>query len=81
VAKRRFLGFPQLGPEKGIRWRRPHIDRLEKKGLFPKRIHLGPMTVAWDEAELDAFLAAKLAERDKENAAAGSTEVELLTAA
>lgn len=67
---KRFLRFPQLAPEKGVPYSFPHLGRLEKQALFPRRVHLGPMTVAWDEEEIDAFLASKVAERDKEIAAA-----------
>ncbi len=41
-----------------------HISRLEKAGQFPKRIQLGPNSVGWIEAELDAWIEAKVAERD-----------------
>jgi prophage regulatory protein len=61
----RFLRFPQLKAEKGIPWSRMHVDRLEKAGKFPKRVRLGENTVAWQEDEIDAMLAAKAAERDK----------------
>ena len=41
-----------------------HVDRLEKAGLFPKRIQLGPNTVAWAEHEIDEFALKKLNHRD-----------------
>lgn len=49
---------------KGIMWTRVHVDRLEKNSKFPKRVHLGPGTVAWVEGEIDAYVADKIAERD-----------------
>lgn len=58
-----YLRFPDLKTKKGIPWSRPHVDRLEKAGKFPKRVQLGENTVAWDEAEIDAMLAAKAAQR------------------
>jgi prophage regulatory protein len=61
----RFLGFADLKAMKGIRWSRMHIDRLERAGLFPKRIHLGPKTVAWAEDEIDAFAREKLNHREE----------------
>jgi prophage regulatory protein len=61
----RFLRFEDLKREKGIPWSRMHVDRLEKAGKFPKRVHLGPMTVVWVETEVDAHLETKLAEREK----------------
>jgi prophage regulatory protein len=33
-----------------------HIRRLEKKCLFPRRIHLGPGRVVWVEAEIVEWL-------------------------
>ena len=44
-----------------------HIDRLEKAGLFPKRIRLSRHRtgrVGWLEDEVTAWLQSKLAERD-----------------
>ncbi len=41
-----------------------HIWRLEQEGRFPKRVKVGGHRVAWVEAEVDAWIKAKLAERD-----------------
>ena len=46
-------------------FRSMHIDRLEKAGGFPKRVHLSSMTVAWVEDEIDAHLKEKMAAREK----------------
>ncbi|MBN8872840.1 MAG: hypothetical protein BGO51_28455 [Rhodospirillales bacterium 69-11] len=59
----RLLRYADL-KSKGFPWSRMHIDRLEKAGKFPKRLHLGPSTVAWVEEEIDAYLATKMAERE-----------------
>ncbi len=53
----RMLSFPQLRAEKGIRFSRMHVDRLEKAGQFPKRVRIGGNTVCWIEAEIDEWLA------------------------
>jgi prophage regulatory protein len=66
----RFLRFGELKTEKGIPYSRMHIDRLEKAGKFPKRVHLGPMTVAWVEDEIDALAAEKMAAREAPSKAA-----------
>jgi prophage regulatory protein len=58
----RFLRFPQLG-ERSIPYCRVLIDRLEKAGKFPKRVKLGENSVAWVEAEIDAWQSAKAAAR------------------
>lgn len=42
-----------------------HIDRLEAKGLFPKRIKLGQLRVAWVESEVDTWIAERILERDQ----------------
>ena len=34
------------------------------KGIFPKPISLSPRRVGWSEAEVDAWIEAKIAERD-----------------
>jgi prophage regulatory protein len=41
-----------------------HIWRLEKAGLFPRRLKLGPNSVGWLASEIDAWIEAKIAERD-----------------
>lgn len=35
---------------------RQHVTRLEKAGLFPKRIKLGQHRVGWVKAEVEAWL-------------------------
>jgi prophage regulatory protein len=46
------------------KYSRVHIWRLEKRNLFPKRLHLGDRRVAWVEAEVDEWLLQRVAERD-----------------
>ena len=41
-----------------------HISRLEKAGVFPRHIQLGPNRVGWIEDEIDQWIKAKIAERD-----------------
>lgn len=60
----RILRFPELKSLKGIAYSRVHLDRLEKQGAFPKKIHLGPAMVGWVESEVDAWLAERVARRD-----------------
>lgn len=60
----RFLRYRDLRA-RGIPWSRMHVDRLEKAGRFPRRVQLGESTVVWVEAEIDAFVEGKVAERDK----------------
>jgi prophage regulatory protein len=41
-----------------------HILRLEKEGKFPRRVQVGANRVAWLESEVEAWVAARVAERD-----------------
>ena len=41
-----------------------HIDRLEKAGLFPKRVQLGPCRVGWVESEVLAWLDERIKQRE-----------------
>jgi prophage regulatory protein len=60
--KQKILGFNDLAP-RGIRFSRVHISRLEKEGKFPKHLNLAPQTIGWLEEEIDAWVAARAAER------------------
>ena len=40
-----------------------HIARLEKAGLFPKRVQLGPNRVGWIEAEVLDWLQQRIDQR------------------
>lgn len=60
----RMLRWPEVQARIGVskvtawRWRRA--------GMFPEPVRLGPHVVAWPEAEVDAWLLAKLAARDRQ---------------
>ena len=41
-----------------------HIARLEAAGKFPKRVNLGQCRVGWVEDEIQAWMEARVAERD-----------------
>jgi predicted DNA-binding transcriptional regulator AlpA len=51
----RLVGWDYLR-EHGIRWSRQYILELEKKKKFPRRVRLGPNSIAWCEEEIQAFL-------------------------
>ena len=59
----KVLRYPQLRSEKGIGYSRTHVDRLEKDGRFPKRVSLGPRSIAWVETEVDEWLIGKVEAR------------------
>lgn len=42
-----------------------HLYRLEKLGLFPGRIRLGPNSVGWIEGEVDAWIKERIRQRDQ----------------
>ncbi len=53
---------------KAITYSKPHLWRLEKAGLFPKRVPLSAGRYAYVESEIDAYIQAKIAERDMRGA-------------
>ncbi len=42
-----------------------HIARLEKAGLFPKRVQLGVNRVGWVEEEEDQWIRDRIDDRDR----------------
>lgn len=48
----------------GICFSRVHVDRLQKAGLFPKKVKLGRNTAAYLESEIVAWIEARCADRD-----------------
>jgi prophage regulatory protein len=61
----RLLDYDDLAA-KGIRYSRCHLWRLIKAGRFPKPVKLGDgARNAWVEMEIDAFIKARIAERDQ----------------
>jgi prophage regulatory protein len=42
-----------------------HILRLEKRGLFPRRVQVGANRVAWLLSEVEEWVAARVAERKR----------------
>ena len=65
---RRLLTFADL-KERGIPWSRVHVGRLEAAGKFPQHIDLGENSIAWFEDDIDDFLEAKAAARDRRKTA------------
>ncbi len=41
-----------------------HILRLEKRGMFPRRVQVGANRVGWLLSEIEDWVAARVAERD-----------------
>ena len=59
----RFLRLPQVIGQ--VRLSAMTIWRHEKAGTFPRRVRLGPNSVAWVAEEIEAWCAARAAERDQ----------------
>ena len=45
-------------------WSRSTLENRVKAGQFPAPVPTGPRTVGWVEAEVTAYLAARISERD-----------------
>ena len=43
-----------------------HMARLEAAGKFPKRVQLGPCRVGYVEKEIQEWMKARVAERDRQ---------------
>jgi len=50
--------------ERGIRFSRQHREQLIRNGRFPCPVKIGGNTVAWIEAEIDAYVAAGIEPHD-----------------
>jgi prophage regulatory protein len=50
---------------KCIMYSKPHLWRLEKAGKFPKRVPIGASRYGYLEAEVDAWINARIAARDE----------------
>ena len=57
----RLLTREDLITAKGIRFGNTHLYRLIKRGDFPKPFKLGKRKNFWDEATIDAWIAARAA--------------------
>jgi prophage regulatory protein len=57
----RILRLPQVVEKTGFQ--RSHLYNLMRTGQFPRALRLGVRAVGWDSAEVDAWVAARLAER------------------
>jgi len=64
----RIILYPDLKTHKGIGHSKTQLWRLERVGKFPKRVQLSPGRHGWVEAEIDAFIAERIAARDEKAA-------------
>ena len=66
----KLLQYEDLKPEKGIPYSKAQLWRLEKRGEFPRRIHLTNNhngRHGWSEDEVDAWISKRIARRDASN--------------
>ena len=61
----KLLSYDDLRPLKGITYSRVQLWRLEKEGKFPRRVALSINRTGWVEDEIDSWLKANVAERDR----------------
>ena len=66
----KLITFAELGPKKGIHYCRDHLRRKWNSEEFPRPIPLSNKRIAWNEAEIDAWISAKIHARDEKKAAA-----------
>ncbi|MFY9240842.1 MAG: AlpA family transcriptional regulator [Roseovarius sp.] len=59
----RFIRRPAVEDQTGLS--RSTIYMLMQNGQFPKPVRIGGRAVAWPEAEVEAWLNARLAEREE----------------
>lgn len=57
----KLLRYEQVRERVG--YSRQYLSQLEKKGLFPRRIQIGPKSVAWLESEINEWIDSKRANR------------------
>jgi len=57
-----LIEFPDLRA-RGVLLGRRQLDRLEAAGKFPRRVHISDRRVGWVTEEIDAYMAAKIANR------------------
>ena len=62
----KLISFSDLKPYKGIGYSRDHLRRMVKEGRFPRPMNLSSARIAWQEAEVDAWIEAKARERSQD---------------
>ena len=47
--------WPEVGSRTGFK-SKSHVEQLEKKGLFPKSVKIGPRAKGWIRSEITAWI-------------------------
>lgn len=63
AAAKRLVRLAEVMSTTGLS--RSEIYRLEAKGSFPKRVPIGVRTTAWDFDEVQEFIRARIADRER----------------
>lgn len=58
-----LLRRPEVERRTGLR--STQLDEKEKQGDFPKRVQISARAVGWEESEVDAWIHARIAARDR----------------
>lgn len=75
MAERRFYRFADL-VEAGVVNNRQTLSNWIKRHGFPAPVHLGPNTAAWPVEEVERWLRARAAAREREAASASDSRTE-----
>ena len=59
---KRIYRYHDLRPA-GVPFTRKHINTLEGRGEFPKRLYLTPFSIGWVAAEVDSWVEEKIRRR------------------
>lgn len=65
----RLIGMDELHAQKGISYSKSQLFRKIKSNTFPRPIRLGDNRIAFVESEIDAWIEARISERDAQQVA------------
>lgn len=58
-----ILRWPETSQITGFR-SKSHVEKMERNGLFPKSVKIGPRAKGWLKAEVEDWLRERIAQRD-----------------
>lgn len=65
-----IVRYPDLRPRFGIDYSFEHLCRMSAAGTFPAKVKLSHRCVGWVASEIEAWLAARMAQRPESPKAA-----------
>jgi prophage regulatory protein len=72
----RLIASENLKPDKGVDLENAQRKKLEEQGLFPPRVYYSERKYGYVESEIDAYVEAKIRERDEKLAAKQKTNTQ-----